>query len=137
MKTQQGSSHAFIPCRLENMSRNSTRLMTNLNEWQMMKMSTMMERLVATSRLRRMRLFTTILLLRLTNQSRVLGPLHQSEPSTGSAPPMRAEYWVRSTNESPPDVHEGEGVEDGEDDQREQVEDGETQQGTHLWERTF
>ena len=61
----------------------------------------------------------------------------QSEPSTGSAPPMRAEYRVRSTNESPPDVHEGEGVEDGEDDQREQVEDGETQQGTHLWERTF
>ena len=50
---------------------------------------------------------------------------------------MRAEYWVRSTNESPPDVHEGEGVEDGEDDQREQVEDGETQQGTHLRERTF
>ena len=45
---------------------------------------------------------------------------------------MRAEYWVRSTNESSPDVHEGEGVEDGEDDQREQVEDGQTQQGTHL-----
>ena len=61
----------------------------------------------------------------------------QSEPSTRSAPPIRAEYWVRSTNESPPDVHEGEGVEDGEDDQREQVEDGQTQQGTHLRERTF
>ena len=59
----------FIPCLLENMSRNSTRLMTNLNEWQMMKMRTMMERFVATSRLRRMRLLTTILLLRLANQS--------------------------------------------------------------------
>ena len=29
-------------------------------------------------------------------------------------------------------MHEGEGVEDGEDDEREQVEDGQTQQGTHL-----